>query len=171
MMTFKNKPNTCIKQDGKEYWISRSCAVVGIVGTIIDDEDYILVVKRGTGAADFIGKYCLPCGYIDWDESAYEAFQREVYEETGIEITPDIDLLNYGDSPFLVRSDPKNNRQNISLYFSILINSNNKLPETSLEHTEPNEIEEAIWIKVGEVDKYDFCFDHDNIIKNYYEIS
>lgn len=34
------------------------------------------------------GKWCLPCGHIEGDESFVAAARREVREETGLEITP-----------------------------------------------------------------------------------
>jgi hypothetical protein len=40
MMKFNNVKNTMIKQNGKEFWISRSCAVVGLVITMLNDEYY-----------------------------------------------------------------------------------------------------------------------------------
>ena len=72
---------------GREYWISRSVAVVGFIyGYDEDEKEYILAVQRGTGTPDpeFVGKWCLPCGYLDYDETLEEALQREVFEETGV---------------------------------------------------------------------------------------
>lgn len=172
---FNNKPNTCIKQDGKEYWLSRSCSVNGVVAAFINGcctDVFVLVVKRGKGAPDNVGKYCLPCGYLDYDETCYDAFLREVYEETGLDITGfeksysvDTEVINGEVQPFYVNSRTTNNRQNVAMYYHYVFKTD-KLPETSLEFNEPDEIEEAIWIKKSELDKYDFCFGHDEIIKN-----
>ena len=34
---FNNVHNKCIIQDGKEHWISRSCAVVGVVTLYLNE--------------------------------------------------------------------------------------------------------------------------------------
>lgn len=178
---FKNRQNTCIKQDGKEYWLSRSCSVNGLVVArdyVIYPNSYIdrvLIVKRGKGCKDNVGKYCLPCGYLDYDESCYEAFLREVYEETGLDIIKYEDLIllknniiNDEIQPDFVFSTPVGNVQNVALFYKIIfdISDNKKILETSLENNEPDEIDEAIWINTRDVDKYDFCYGHDKIIKN-----
>lgn len=171
---FNNRSNTCIKQDGKEYWISRSCSVNGLVAAFVEGcytDVFILVVKRGKGAPDNVGKYCLPCGYLDYDETGFDAFLREVYEETGLdiinyELTCDVDIINDEVQPFYVNSRTSNNRQNVAMYYHYVFKTDN-LPETSLGFNEPDEIEEAIWIKKSDVGNYDFCFGHNDIIKNF----
>jgi ADP-ribose pyrophosphatase YjhB (NUDIX family) len=45
----------------------------------------VLMVRR---AADRKGTYCLPCGYVEFDEEAREAIVREAREETGLRIEP-----------------------------------------------------------------------------------
>jgi NAD+ diphosphatase len=73
--------------DNKEYWISRSIAVVTIlVACNKFNEQCVLIVQRGTGTPDpeFVGKYCLPCGYLDYNETCVEAAVRELKEETGM---------------------------------------------------------------------------------------
>ena len=51
---------------GKEYWISRSMAVVILLFAKDNDcDDCILATVRGKGTPDpeYVGKYCVPCGY------------------------------------------------------------------------------------------------------------
>lgn len=43
-----------------------------------------LVIKRGK--EPFAGKWALPGGYMEADETAYEAARRELREETGVDI-------------------------------------------------------------------------------------
>lgn len=86
------------KEDGKEYWISRSVAVAIVVygfppkpsesGSEFSKESsgVFLVHRRGPGCPDNIGKWSTNCGYIGWGESVAEAAVRELYEETGLEI-------------------------------------------------------------------------------------
>ena len=42
--------NFPVKVEDKEYWISRSVAVVGFIFTKINNEYYVLGSQRGTGA-------------------------------------------------------------------------------------------------------------------------
>lgn len=91
------------KATGREYWISRSVAVVAFVfGYDEDEREYILAEQRGPGTPDpeFRGCWCLPCGYVDFDETIEEAASREVFEETGLKIdSEDWDTLariNFG---------------------------------------------------------------------------
>lgn len=78
------------KGTGKEYWISRSVAVTGLIIIINPktQELEFLLEKRGPGCPDNVGKLCSVCGYLDWDETRI----RETYEETGLEI--DIDRIS-----------------------------------------------------------------------------
>lgn len=43
----------------------------------------ILLVRR---AASYPGTWCLPCGYVEYDEEVREALARELAEETGLQI-------------------------------------------------------------------------------------
>jgi 8-oxo-dGTP pyrophosphatase MutT (NUDIX family) len=52
------------------------------VATLVLRDDKVLLTKRSPNL-DEGGKWCLPGGYMDRDESLDEAAGREVYEETG----------------------------------------------------------------------------------------
>jgi 8-oxo-dGTP diphosphatase len=47
--------------------------------------DPVLLVRRATSRA---GLWCLPCGYVEYDEEIREALVREVQEETGLVVRP-----------------------------------------------------------------------------------
>ena len=85
------------KETGKEYWISRSCAVCVTVVVVDQKEDkmYLLASKRGSACPDFVGKWNLTCGYLDFDETLVEAAARELYEELGIIVKPE-EVLELG---------------------------------------------------------------------------
>jgi 8-oxo-dGTP diphosphatase len=46
----------------------------------------VLLVRR---AASYRGTWCLPCGYVEFDEDLREAIVRETEEETGLRIRPE----------------------------------------------------------------------------------
>lgn len=170
---FNNTPNRCITSEGKEYWISRSVATAGVVITKHKGEYYILLGKRGEGAADFQGYWNLLCGYLDYDESGYECFVREVYEESGFFI-PDIIkkriIKDYTKKPYFVQTDVKSNRQNVTLYYGIVFKTKRKeeLPELTLKHTEKDEVEYIKWVNIKDFKwGYKFAFNHDEKIQNF----
>lgn len=54
------------------------------VAVILIDNGRILLGRRGRGPK--AGMWCIPCGYVEWDEDVRDAARREVQEETGIEV-------------------------------------------------------------------------------------
>jgi len=54
---------------------------------VVDDYGRVLMGKRGKESI-YPDKWCIPCGYIEYEETYVEAAYREVKEETGIEIKP-----------------------------------------------------------------------------------
>ena len=153
------------KISGREYWISRSVAVVVFVfARDIYNQEYILAEQRGTGTPDpeYIGKYCVPCGYLDYDETIIQAAQRELMEETGLNFpTTDFKLLNINDLP---KSDK---RQNIT--FRYIVNSNVNIEDLSnlftTKNSEKDEIESIKFIKLKDIDNYEWAFNHQELIK------
>jgi 8-oxo-dGTP diphosphatase len=55
--------------------------VVG-VAVIVMDEDRIILGRRSRGL--YQGTWCIPCGYVEYDEDVRQAAQREFHEETGL---------------------------------------------------------------------------------------
>ena len=151
---------------GSEYWISRSIAVV--IKFIAYDKygiKYILAVKRGKGTPDpeFIGSWCYPCGYLDYNETTKEAACRELKEETGITILPEsLTLVMINDNPF------SDKRQNITFMFehnSLFFKEDLEKMITS-KFSEENEISEIKFIPIEEIDNYKWAFNHNKIIKD-----
>lgn len=75
----------------------RACAACGFVryrnpapgvAVLVVDGDRFLLCRRQPSAFEG-GKWCLPCGYVEFDEDFLTAAAREVEEETGlvVEIT------------------------------------------------------------------------------------
>ena len=158
----KNFPITD-KETGREYWISRSVAVLGVVEAFDKNGNkYILAEQRGTGTPDpeYVGSWCMPCGYVDFDESCQEAISREVYEETGIEIySTNFEFVSFNDKP----SEDK--RQNITFRFKTQLEGVIEDYILTDKFSETNEIMNIKWINLNEINDYKWAFNHDKIIK------
>lgn len=57
---------------------------VGVAAIIFDQDSRILLGKRSRG--QYRGLWCIPCGYLEYDEDVYEAVRRELKEETNFDI-------------------------------------------------------------------------------------
>jgi len=53
-----------------------------------DEQDRILLVRRSPGVS-YAGMWCIPCGYVEWEEDVRAAAIRELGEETGLDIEID----------------------------------------------------------------------------------
>ena len=158
--------NYCIiDATGREHWISRSiAAVVCIIAKDIYGDEYVLAVQRGKGTPDpeYVGKYCLPCGYLDFDETIVQAAAREVKEETGLTfLISDFKLVSINDNP---KSDK---RQNVT--FRYLVKSNTPIEDLELlfttKNSEKEEVEAIRFIKLSNIELYEWAFNHETLIK------
>lgn len=173
---FNNKPNPCVELDGKPYFVARDCAVVAEVFLYhaVSQCWYVLLGKRGTGVPDYQGYWGLPCGYLDWNETLYEAVQRELWEETGLllkEIVNAADLLKSLNLPQADVKAPmpwkitdavrEGSKQNVSHHYGFILHwTGDVLPALSLEHTAPNEAEAAEWVSIDEAKTLEMAFRH-----------
>lgn len=174
-MKFANKENEEITlPDGRIIWLSRSCTVVVTVWCIVDDMPYLLIGKRGAGCPDEVGKWNLPCGYLDWDETLSEAAEREVHEETGLDIrvaqkNADSIIKSYMQHPWKISSEVsgrKESKQNISHHFALVYKAK-KLPKLSMEYCEPDEVSDLKWIQQEEINNFEYAFGHFAIIQEF----
>ncbi len=163
-MEFKNIENkkyetTC----GKTLWHSRNVAVCSCVIRTNPKDDtkiQVLAIKRGS-AVSHTGKYCFPCGYLDWAESVEDAAVREIYEESGLIVDKkDLDFYD-------IDSNPEKFLQNVTIHFVHYYVGN---LEPSLENASENEAESVGWFDFDEAEKLEWAFDHKkrltNLIKN-----
>ena len=182
---FNNKPNDHImygfdsQSSGvkirQDYWISRSVTTVGIVFIISSHDDIqILITQRSNKMRDEKNKYCLPCGYVDWQETIFESMTREVYEETSLYLPDYKDLLitNYNEKPIEIRDNPNNHLQNISfIYLSVYdFTKNMQRFPIDIEKYSDKETKLVKWISFNDLyDKYDkelnWAFNHNETIK------
>jgi ADP-ribose pyrophosphatase YjhB (NUDIX family) len=70
------------------------------VGALVERDGKVLLVRRAVDPK--LGDWCLPAGYVEYDEGPVAAVIREVREETGLVIRVN-DLL----AAYHVRSDPR----------------------------------------------------------------
>jgi len=148
------------KETGREYWISRSVAVVVAVFT----KNSVLVIQRGKGTPDpeYVDKYCLPCGYLDFDETCVQAAQRELKEETGLTFPiSDFKLVSINDIP---NSDK---RQNITFRYVIRTQLSEKELELmfTTKNSEKDEVSSIRFIDISNIDMYELAFNHNSLIK------
>lgn len=179
-MVFKNRPNTVHKlENGEVVWDSRSVAVTCVIMAWCEDDysPYVLISKRGTKAADSIGKWNCVCGYLDKDESGTDAAIRETWEEVGLNL---VELMNTKDNvtehleqPWFVNHKPDENRQNVTLRFGISFGEDdfNSLPKLTTKYNEiEGEVETPMWVSFNDIKNYDFAFGHDRIINDYFKL-
>ena len=144
----------------KTAWISRSVAVSGFI--FCKDQKgkwYVLANQRGKGTPDYQGYWNCVCGYLDYDENANEAMKREVYEETGL------DLHSYKFIPYFVNSNPKENRQNVTIrFYKILEGNTSDWSNFSKDKMEKDEVADIKWIRVNEIGDYQWAFNHNDLI-------
>ena len=156
----KNFPFKAINPDtGKEqiFWYSRSmAAAIFVFAPNKDEELCILANKRGPGCPDFIGCWCCPCGYLEYEDTLKEAGVRECKEETGVIIS--IDSVKFAE----INDDPKDsNHQNVTARFYTTLDS---VVTTSNSENEDEETSDIQWIPIKELNNYNWAFNHDRII-------
>lgn len=70
------------------------------MGALVEREGQVLLVRRAVDPK--LGSWCLPAGYVEYDEGAVAAAIREVREETGLTVRVTGLLAAYH-----VRRDPR----------------------------------------------------------------
>lgn len=63
-------------------WIHFQNPAVGVAVIVLEQGKVLLGRRRGSYAGD----WCIPCGYVEWDEPVREAACREFLEETGLQV-------------------------------------------------------------------------------------
>ena len=63
-------------------WVHYRNPAVG-VAVIVRDGGRVLLGRR---AGSYRGQWCIPCGYVEWDEDVRDAARREFEEETGLRV-------------------------------------------------------------------------------------
>lgn len=138
-----SRENRMIKgENGEELWISRSVVVICVVARITDDNKIeILAEKRGP-LVSATGRWCFPCGYLDYDEDLTDAVIREVQEETGYTLErKDVNFID-------INSKPEGKKQNVGIrHIAFIDNDKKQISDFELDN---NEVTELKWIEIGE---------------------
>lgn len=172
-MQFTNRPNRPIEKDGQEYRISRSVAISVMLFFYHTWEQlrYLPLAKRGVSVEDEPGKFCLPCGYLDRDETAAEAMRREVWEEIWLNLNDLMRRYPWNGNmqqPFHVKSDPRENRQNVVLEYFMSFEVD-QLPEIGPKDESSDEIAQAVRMPVAKACQIDMAFCHEMIVRERWE--
>ncbi len=140
---------TCTFENGKGARLRHV-----VVHAIVEKEEKMLLVKRSMKISEG-GKWSLPSGFLDRDETAAQAVLRELREETGWE----------GEvrSLFFIKTDPNRpheDRQNVSFHF--LVKANREVDTKDWESTE------VAWVPIAKLPPLaTFAFDHGEAIQHY----
>lgn len=149
---------------GKKYWYSRSVACTSFVfckNTL--GKWCVLANRRGAGTPDFQGYWNVICGYLDFNENGEMCAQREVKEETGVEIP--IEKIKFQ----FVNTDPSSNRQNVSLHYSVVLDDICENYTFSTANSEKDEVSAIKWIPIDELNRYEWAFNHEPLIKKMFD--
>jgi 8-oxo-dGTP diphosphatase len=172
-MKFNNRENRCINFAGETLWISRSVTVLPVLIFVRGEPSlanaHVPLGKRGTALPDEVGKWGLPGGYLDYDETAGGAVLREIWEELGLNV-PALQeahgFIGQLDQPYFVWSEPRR-RQNVTLRFPLmfLLPAEAALPELAPQ-VGTGEVAEARWFGLAEALELELAFDHQVTIQD-----
>lgn len=125
-----------------------------VVHAIIELDGKLLLEKRQGDLLE-TGKWSLPAGFLNRDETSAQGIVREVKEETGWE-SEVISLFRLNTKP----DRPHEDRQNIAIEFLV-----RPIKKTGEPDTESSKVE---WISIDKlIPLEDFAFDHGETIGLY----
>lgn len=125
-----------------------------VVDAIVIRDDKILLIKRAKHITNG-GKWAIPGGFVDRDETCEEAAIRELKEETNLTATS-TKLFKVNDNPNRRNED----RQNIAFVYAMKAEGELIAQES--------EVDDIKWFDISDLPKAeDFAFDHLEIIKEY----
>ncbi len=121
-----------------------------VINGIVENDGKILLIRRGIEPG--YGKWALPGGYLDWDETLQEGVIREVKEETGLQ-TSIKTFLSFFDSI-------QRNSQNIAAVFVLHVIGSKEI------EIQKEEVLESGWFGLNELPD-GVAFDHNLMIEEY----
>lgn len=140
---------TCLFEDGGKASLRHV-----VTHALVEKDGALLLVKR---AGDILetGKWGLPGGFLDRDETASQGVLRELLEETGWE-GEIVTLFRINTNP----NRPKEDRQNVAFDFIV-----RPIKHVGTQDEESSKVE---WIPIEKLLSFDkFAFDHGESIQLY----
>ncbi len=129
---------------------------VTVGALIINEKNKVLIIKRAKNIING-GKYGVPGGFLDRDETTEEGVLRELFEETGLKGEV-VKLFQIIDTP----KRPKEDRQNVQFNYIVKVEAG--------KFNKNIEVLESKWVSEEDLPGEDeFAFDHRRYIERYFE--
>lgn len=145
---------SCFFEDGNKAKIGLRHVTVGAIA--VNEKGEVILVKRGPDVPN-PGKYSVPGGFFDRDETTQEAVLRELQEETGLDGKIRC-LFHINDNP----KRPKEDRQNVDFIYVVDVTGGDIKTDW--------ETVSAEWFtKETLPTEEDFAYDHRNIFLKFFE--
>ena len=123
---------------------------VTVDAILISKQNSVLLIERGRDP--FKGKWALPGGFIDMDESLETACRRELEEETGLRVGELTQFKAYG----AVDRDPRGRTISVVFY---------SLPDEELVPKAGDDAAKAQWFPIDQLPE--LAFDHQQILEEF----
>ncbi len=124
-----------------------------VIFALLEGSWRVLLIRRGRDP--FAGRWAVPGGFLDMDETGAEAARRELKEETGLNEVGPITFLGVYDDP---HRDPRG--RTISLTYVAAL----KGPPPKVEGGD--DAVEAAWVDVGTSQSLGLAFDHARVLSD-----
>lgn len=162
-MAERKRENFAFEHEGLTYWYSRSLTTVGYVFCKGKSGKWcVLANKRGPGCPTDIGKWNVPCGYIEHGTNAVDNCLKEIKEESGLVLMPENLIYLWTDTR------PDDGKQNMDMTFYAVLPDKCSSYKLSDEYSEPDEVSDIKWIPINELDDYEFAFNQKTRIYEIY---
>lgn len=137
-------------KSGGGFYEQRKAPRVTVDAWIRDPSGRVLLIRRGR--PPFQGRWGLPGGFLEWNETTEECCAREAEEETGLEVEVG-ELLGVYSDP---RRDPRGH--NVTVLYAATP------APGSREARGGDDAAEARWFSERELAQLEFAFDHREIV-------
>jgi 8-oxo-dGTP diphosphatase len=141
---------TCTFEDGGQARLRHV-----VLHAVVERNGALLLVKRAPHLSEG-GKWGLPGGFLDRDETVADGVLRELLEETGWTGRV-VTLLRVNSRP----GRPREDRQNVALDFVI-----EPLEQRGAPDAESSDVQ---WIPIERALSLDLAFDHGETVRSYFE--
>lgn len=159
--------NFPVERNGRVYYVSRSISVSMYCYCRNKRGEWcILANQRGSGAPNNQGLWNVPCGYLDYNETANYAAKRETYEETGVNIPiSKIHMMGVNSGRLETDDDiahrkihPAEGKQDVSMRFTAVLDGIINNYPLSAANSEPGEVADIRWIPLSKVKNYQWAY-------------